>query len=101
MRSTVSSGPPVKAGAFTPPPFGVGLVVLETTGHRSGLRREVPLLAARVGRRITVSTGRADSHWVTNLEADEEPAVWVGGCKRAATAEVTRGRVNVASLRVA
>lgn len=92
--------PAVRAGLGTPPPIGLGLVVLETTGRRSGLPREVPLVAARIGQHINVSTVRSGSQWIKNLEASPEASVWVAGRKRDVTATVGSGRLSVANLTV-
>lgn len=67
-------------------PVGLGLVVLETTGRRSGLTRSVPVVAVRAGKRVTVSTVRSDSQWLANLEADPAGAVWQRGVRRGVTA---------------
>ena len=91
--------PLVKRGLGSPLPIGAGFVVLETTGRRTGLTREVPLLAARLGDRITVTTARSASQWIRNVEADDAPAVWVAGRRRPATATVSRGPISVATLR--
>jgi deazaflavin-dependent oxidoreductase (nitroreductase family) len=80
--------PAVKAGVGSPPPVGVGIVVVETTGRRSGLPREVPLLALRWGDRIRVSTARENSQWTANAAADPSVSVWVCGQKRPATAKL-------------
>jgi hypothetical protein len=61
--------PAVKAGIGNPLPIGAGAVVLETTGRRSGLPRQVPVLATR-RRHAHVSTVRSDSQWLRNIEAD-------------------------------
>ena len=86
--------PAVKAGLANPFPVGAGAVVLETTGRKSGLVRFVPVLATRVGDVLTVSTVRDDSQWLANIEADDNVAVWLQGCRHAATATVNRGALS-------
>lgn len=91
--------PAVKAGIGTPIlPLGAGLVVLETTGRKSGKPRQVPLAATRLGDRLIVSTVRGDSLWIKNLEADPNGLVWIGGTKRPVTAEIDRGPLTIATL---
>ncbi len=90
--------PLVRAGVGSPLPLGFGLVVLETTGRRSGVVRPVPVVAFRAGRRVTVSTVRAGSQWVKNLEADTDAAIWRNGTRRSVTADVQRGPLNVITL---
>jgi hypothetical protein len=92
--------PFVKGGFGSPPPFGVGAVVVSTTGRRSGVDREVPLAAARLGDRVFVSTVRRNSDWMRNLEAEPETAVWLNGSRRSATADVWR-RPGIAVLQLA
>ena len=81
--------PLAKAGLTSPLLVGAGIVVLETTGRSSGLPREVPLVAVRVGRRVEVSTVRRDSQWMKNLQADPDAAVWLGGRRRETTAHLS------------
>ena len=80
---------------------GPGAFVVETTGRQSGLPRRVPLLAKRVGDTIVVSTARAGSQWIRNVEHHPVVDVWVAGRRRRATANVVRlPRGAVAHLRL-
>lgn len=90
--------PAVKAGIANPFPLGAGAVVLETTGRKSGLPRLVPVLSARSGNTLTVSTVRSGSQWIRNAEADSNVAVWLGGQRRPAVATVRRGALNTIRL---
>jgi hypothetical protein len=88
----------VKSGVGSPWRVGGGVVVLETTGARSGRRRQVPVAGARWGDRLAVSTVRSGSHWLRNVEVDPSVKVWLGGRRRSATATVTRGPLNIVTL---
>lgn len=93
--------PAVKAGLGSPLPVGLGAVVLESTGRKSGLAREVPVLGFRVGKKVYVSTVRESSQWLKNLEASDDAGVWYCGSRKDATASVQRGPLNVVTLEVA
>ena len=88
----------MRVGLASPPPLGPGFVVLETTGRRSGTRREVPLAAIRVGRTVFVSTVRGNSRWLSNLEANPAGGLWACGESTPVRATVRRGPLNVAML---
>jgi hypothetical protein len=90
--------PAVQAGAGNPVPLGGGAIVLETTGRRSGKPRRVPLVAARVGDHLAVTTVREDSEWLRNIESDGNVTVYLCGTPRQATATVRRGPLNTVLL---
>ena len=92
--------PLVDRGVGSPPPAGIGAVVLETTGRRTGLTRRVPLLSVRLGDELVVSTVRPDSQWFRNLEVRPEAGLRLGGRSVRAAATLRRGPLNVARLRV-
>ena len=88
--------PIVESGLTTPLPIGTGIVMVETTGRTSGKPRRVPLAAMRFGNRVFVSTVRADSQWMRNLEANPTARVWLHGETSDATASISRGPLTVA-----
>jgi hypothetical protein len=90
--------PVVRAGLGSPLPIGLGAVVLESTGRKSGEAREVPILGFRLGSKVFVSTVRDNSQWVKNLEASDEAGVWYCGERHDARASVQRGPLNVVTL---
>lgn len=92
--------PMVRAGVGSPLPLGGGVVLVETTGRSSGLVRQAPLVAWRVGKTIMVSTVRSDSQWVANFEADQSGAVWILGKRFPVRAEIERGPLTVATLTI-
>jgi len=65
------------------------LIVLESTGYKSGRRRRTPLWSIGVGPYRLVSTARGDrSFWVRNLHFDPFVSFYLGGRKRKARAVV-------------
>ena len=89
----------VRAGFGSPlPGIGAGLVLLESTGHKSAKRRTVPLVGVRLGDKVYTSTVRATSHWVNNVDADSDTAVWLNGRRRPTTGHVRRGPLTVADF---
>src|SRR4030095_6223243 len=78
--------PLVRAGALGPVMFPATPIVIEIKGRKTGRRTNLPLLAARMGDLIIVSTIRRRSSWVKNLAAHPEVRYWMGGIEREATA---------------
>ena len=82
--------PLVRRGVGAPRALGLGAVIVETTGRRSGRPRRVPLLAARAGDTVVVSTIRGGSHWVRNAEETPRVKVWLDGRRHGGVADVRR-----------
>jgi deazaflavin-dependent oxidoreductase (nitroreductase family) len=82
--------PVVRAGCFSPNLFApTGLIVLETTGRRSGKPHRTPVLAMLMDGHLIVRTFRGErSAWFQNLRANPEVAYWSGGQKTLAQAIV-------------
>ena len=90
--------PVARRGWLSPLPVGVGLIRLDVVGRRSGIRRSIPLLSARVGNRLVVSTVRQDSQWVRNVDVAGEATVWLDGDERSASATVRTSPLQVVVL---
>lgn len=71
--------PLVRAGFGSPSLFPLGAIVVETKGRRTGLPSRVPLMAARAGDLVIVSTVRRRSNWLKNLAAQPEVRYWLSG----------------------
>jgi len=72
--------PLVRAGCGSPGILPTGLIVLETTGARSGQPRRIPLVATVFDRCVFLSTVRGDrSQWVRNIAADPAVRYWLAG----------------------
>ena len=79
--------PAVRRGLGSPRFLPGGLIVLETTGFKSGATRRTPLLATRLGRYIFVSTFRGQSSfWMKNLRKQPSISYYLGGKPRKAKA---------------
>ena len=72
--------PAVRKGLLSPRCAPIGLIVLESTGYKSGALRSTPLLATHIGDYVLVSTGRAKrSFWVRNLQKEPNVRFHLGG----------------------
>jgi deazaflavin-dependent oxidoreductase (nitroreductase family) len=81
--------PLLRAGFGSPGSCASGVILVETTGRRSGRTISVPLVAAALGDLVIVSTLRARrSQWVRNLAATPQVRYWAHGRAREATAIV-------------
>jgi deazaflavin-dependent oxidoreductase (nitroreductase family) len=81
--------PAVRMGLGSPRFLPGGLIVLETTGFKTGATRRTPLVATRLGRYIFISTFRGESSfWVKNLRKQSSVNYYLGGKARQADAFV-------------
>ena len=81
--------PAVRAGVGSPRYAPGGMIVLETTGFKSGATRRTPLLATRLGHYTLISTVRGErSFWIKNLQKDAHTRYYLGGKARDAQAFV-------------
>ena len=81
--------PAVRAGLGSPGIWPAGLVVLESTGRRSGRTYRVPVAATLVGQMVIASTVRGErSQWLKNLSATPAVRYWLAGREREAVAIV-------------
>ena len=81
--------PAVRLGIGSPACLPAGLILLESTGFKSGQKRRTPLVAARILDHVVVSTVRGDkSFWVKNLQKKSGTKYWRGGKEQSAKAFV-------------
>jgi len=72
--------PVARAGFFSPDRWPVGIVVLETTGRRTGKARSTPVMAIVIDGCAIVGTARGErSDWFRNLQASPDARYWLGG----------------------
>lgn len=85
--------PLVKQGWLSPGFLPAGLIVLEIAGRKSGRVHSVPLVAARIGEVLLVSTLRGGhSQWLRNLAARPNLRYWVdGGANEGHASVVSKG----------
>ena len=61
----------------------LSLIVLETTGFKSGQQRRTPLWSLKLGRYRLITTARGNrSFWVKNLQKDPEVGFYLAGRRR-------------------
>lgn len=81
--------PAVRRGVASSRLTPASLIVLETTGFKSGKQRRTPLWSFRLGRYRVVSTARGDrSLWMRNLRKHPTGSYFLGGQQRRAEALV-------------
>lgn len=81
--------PAVRKGVGSPRFVPGGLIVLETTGHKSGAIRRTPLAATRFKGHVFISTVRGErSLWVKNLQKKPHIRYFLGGKPHSAKAFV-------------
>jgi deazaflavin-dependent oxidoreductase (nitroreductase family) len=81
--------PAVRRGFGSPTLAPASLIVLETTGFKSGEQRRTPLWSIRLGRYRIVSTARGRrSFWVKNMQQQPKVSYYLGGRRRDSDAVV-------------
>ncbi len=81
--------PAVRRGIASSRLTPASLIVLETTGFKSGKQRRTPLWSIGLGRYRIVSTVRGDrSFWIRNLQKEPKGSFYLGGKRRQAEALV-------------
>ena len=84
--------PTVRRGFGSPSFTPASLIVLETTGFKSGKIRRTPLWSFRVGRYRVVSTVRGTrSFWVKNILQQPRVSYYLAGRRRGSDAIVVAG----------
>ncbi|MDZ7785344.1 MAG: nitroreductase/quinone reductase family protein [Halioglobus sp.] len=87
--------PAVRRGVASSRLLPLSLIVLETTGFKSGETRRTPLWSVCVGPYRVISTARgARSFWIKNLQKDNRVHFFIGGRARPATAIVLAPSYN-------
>ena len=75
--------PAVRRGIGSPSLAPASLIVLESTGFKSGEQRRTPLWSIRLGRYRIISTARGRrSFWVKNLQQQSKVSYYLGGRRR-------------------
>ena len=83
--------PAVRKGIGSPRFVPGGLIVLETTGFKTGATRRTPLVATRLQGHVFISTFRGDrSFWIKNLLKKPRVQYYLGGKPHEARAFVVK-----------
>ena len=91
--------PWAKAGCVSPSRWPFGVVVIETTGRRSGESRSNPVLAMLVEDHLIIGTARGQrSDWFQNLQASPRVRYWLDGEPHTARALAFAPGVEEASV---
>jgi deazaflavin-dependent oxidoreductase (nitroreductase family) len=81
--------PVAESGCFSPEFWPTGLILLETTGRRSGRPHQTPVLAMMMDGYLIVRTFRGErSDWFKNVRANPDVSYWAGGSRKRARATV-------------
>src|SRR5260370_41166664 len=81
--------PAVRAGCAAPGLLPTGMVVLETTGAKTGRRTSLPLMGTVLDGCLFVGTTRGDrSQWFRNLRAEPPVRYWLAAREHQETALV-------------